>query len=100
MNITDEEPITLLESYERNRINGKLINTIKIVESFIHSSDDITKLKIINARNNMMGEIHKIMLIYPEDTIHITYHEIIHKSNIYLSQQYKEVVCSYYLLPG
>ena len=94
-----EEPSTLLELYEQNSINGKLIHMIKTSVSFVHLTDEYTKLKVAASRNDMMEEIHKVVVKYPNNTIHFKYQEIIYRSNVYDTTQYPEVVCIYYLLP-
>ena len=101
--MNDEEPQTLLEQYTENRINGKLSSMLKTQTSFANSTVDtieINRLKSADARIRMMEEIHKIMIKFPDDTIHLQYKEKTFPTAIYSGPVHSETVCTYYLLHG
>ena len=101
--MTEEEPITLLEQYKANRSNGYLCTILKTQISFANSTADtieINRLKSADARIKMMEEIHKIMVEFPDDTIHLIYKEKTYPTPIYAGPVHCETVCTYYLLQG
>lgn len=101
--MTEEEPNTLLEQYKAKRSNGILLSPLKTYMSFANSTTDtieINRLKSADARIRMMEEIHKIMVEFPDDTIHLRYYEITFPTPIYAGPVHSETVCTYYLLQG